>query len=117
MKLIGYDFSIAYKPGNNGAADALSRHPQEGLELGVLLSSNGIDWNCLDDEVRKDQFLATVRQAVEDGTTTFVGFSLEDGKLFYKGRYVLYKSSPFILVLLREYHDSPLGGHTKELKT
>ena len=31
--------------------------------------------------------------------------------LFYKERYVLAKSSPFIHVLLREYHDSPLGGH------
>ena len=37
--------------------------------------------------------------------------------LFYKERYVLAKSSPFIHVLLREYHDSPLGGHAGELKT
>ena len=30
---------------------------------------------------------------------------------------MLAKSSPFIPVLLREYHDSPLEGHLGELKT
>ena len=46
-----------------------------------------------------------------------MGFSIDHDRLFYKGRYVLARSSPFIPVLLREYHDSPLGGHAGELKT
>ena len=45
------------------------------------------------------------------------GFTLNNDRLLYKGRYVLARSSPFIPVLLHEYHDSPLGGHAGELKT
>ena len=46
-----------------------------------------------------------------------MGFSTDHDRLFYKERYVLARSSPFISVFLREYHDSPLGGHAGELKT
>lgn len=54
---------------------------------------------------------------VEQGDDPSFGFSIVHGKLFYKGRYVLAKSSSFILVLLQEYHDSPFGGHGGEVKT
>lgn len=45
------------------------------------------------------------------------GFQLVDNKLLYKGRYVLPQKSIFIPVLLKEYHDSVIGGHSGELKT
>ena len=110
MKLIGHEFSIAHSPGKkNGLADTLSRRPQAMVELGALLS-------CLE-EVRKDHALVRIWQALEEGTTTSRWFSLEESKLFYKGRYVLSKSSPFIPIILREYHDSPMGDHSGELKT
>ncbi|KAL8126329.1 hypothetical protein AgCh_013571 [Apium graveolens] len=44
-------------------------------------------------------------------------FSIVENKLLYKGRYVLLKTSQFIPVLMREYHDSLVGGHAGEVKT
>lgn len=68
-------------------------------------------------EVSKDTSLSRIKTALEQGTNCPFGFTWVHGKLFYKGRYVLAKSSPFILVLLQEYQDSPLGGHGGEVKT
>ena len=58
-----------------------------------------------------------IRQGLQKGDPNPLGFTLENDILFYKGCYVLAKSSPFISVLLREYHNSPFGGHMGEIKT
>lgn len=44
-------------------------------------------------------------------------FSLVFNKLMFKGCYVVPKSSEFIPILLKEYHDSLVGGHMGEVKT
>ena len=118
MKLMGYDFVIEYNPDRlNTVADALSRIPHAVFELGVLLSSNDINWGLLQEEVKRDPTLARIREAVALGEGVPAGYMLENDVLFCKGRYVLAKSSPFIPVLLREYHHSPVGRHAGKLKT
>lgn len=42
---------------------------------------------------------------------------MEHDVLKYKGRVVLPKNSPLVATLLHDYHDSPLGGHSGDLKT
>ena len=118
MKLVGFDFVVEYNLGrSNLVADALSFVHHGVIELGSLLSSNGINWALLQEEVNKDSTLTRIRDAVLKGEPVPLGFSIDHDRLFYKGRYVLARSSPFISVLLREYHDSPLGRHAGELKT
>ena len=85
------------------------------MELGALLSSHGIDWSMLQEEVN-NVTLVRIREAVEKGEQVPTDFLISNNILLYKGRYVLAKSSPFNAVLLREYDDSPLGGHAGELK-
>lgn len=45
------------------------------------------------------------------------GYSMVQGRLLYKGRQVLPTSSPLIDLVLKEYHDSGVGGHSGVLKT
>lgn len=45
------------------------------------------------------------------------GFSLNHGCLLYKGRVAIPRSSSLIEKLLKEYHNSNLGGHNGEYKT
>lgn len=65
-------------------------------------------------EIEADPILAKIKQDVISGTASV--FTIEEGKLIYKGRLVIPKGSPLILTLLQEYHNSPMG-HEGETKT
>lgn len=87
---MAFDFGIECNPGkNNIVVDALSRIPHSEMELGSLLSSNGIEWKLLEEEVKKDITLVTIRQGLLNGDPNPLGFTLENDILFYRGRYVL----------------------------
>lgn len=45
------------------------------------------------------------------------GFKIVDGRVLYKGRYVIPSKSTTIPILLREYHDSAIGEHGGDVKT
>lgn len=62
----------------------------------------------------KDSRLSGIYQALLHGTTSH---PLEQGRLLYRGRVVLAKSSPFVNVLLTKAHDSHVGGHLGAFKT
>lgn len=81
-----------------------------------LLTSQQVDWDCLEAEVKGDSGLEKMRQELQEGKL-IAGFSLAGHRLVNKGRMVLPKTSHVIPLLLKEYHDSPTGGHAGEVKT
>lgn len=113
---MGYDFEILYQPGlNNKAADALSRRPDT-EELMIITTPALIDVVIVQKEVHEDELQAVVQKLLTDPSSV-KKYSLEQGKLLYKGRLVLSSKSTFVPALLTTFHDSVLGGHSGFLRT
>ncbi|KAA0041916.1 transposon Tf2-1 polyprotein isoform X1 [Cucumis melo var. makuwa] len=92
-KLLGYDFEILYQPGlQNKAVDALSK--VENLpELNKMSTSGIVDMEIVTKEVEKDEELQQLTQKLQSDHPPEGKYSWVNGKLLYKGRVVLSKSS------------------------
>lgn len=111
-KIMGYNFEIQYKPGcSNKAADALSREYEGVAQLCSIVSTCGIWWDSIKEEVEKDAFIQQLKLSLQAGDRVPNGYALEHGILKYKGRLVIPKHCSLVRTLLSEYHDSPVGGH------
>ena len=116
-KLLGYDFEIQYKPGSaNLVADALSRKETGEIVLSTLLSTHGVCWDRLHQEIAADKDLQILIQGLASGQESGK-FELVEGTLRLKGRLVIPSKSKVIPELLQEYHTSAVGGHAGEVKT
>lgn len=65
-----------------------------------MVYMQGVEWSILRQEINSDSLLQQITLDLQ-----YFGFSLVKGKLFYKGGYV------------KEFHDSAVGGHSRDLKT
>lgn len=114
-KLVGYDYEITYKPGkSNGAADALSRvHGSPSLDA-IFIPQSSI-WNDLRVLRDTDPYLQRVGKLAE--TNPGKPYALKNGLICYHNRVIIPPSSPIMGKLLREHHDTPMGGHSSVLRT
>ncbi|KAF8400118.1 hypothetical protein HHK36_013414 [Tetracentron sinense] len=107
-KLMGYDFDIQYRSGaSNRVADALSRMPDQ-AECSTLAIPQWQHWDSLRVELAEDEFLKKLRHDITSGTQPHVGFTVEQGVLYYKDHLVLPRSSKLVSTLIGEFHTSPI---------
>lgn len=122
-KLLGLNYTIEYRPGkDNRVADALSRQQglaKEELELQEfhLTTPLSIDLDELAMQVEKDEELQRIIRALKAEMEAPKGYYLKKGHLFNDGRLVIPAKSPFIPALMKQFHDSAIGGHEGVLKT
>ena len=117
LKLMPYNFTIQYKPGNtNLVADALSKAPSE-ASLSLLTTPIIKDFEELKEMVVADSFLANIQQAVQQDPKSHPGFSLVAGHLYYQGKLVIPIASPYVPLLLNEFHNSVVAGHVEIRRT
>ena len=67
--------------------------------------------------MRADDTLHKITGDLEMDCNSHPGYALIQNQLMYKGRMVLPKGDPIITTLLKEYHNGPVGGHSRVLKT
>ncbi|KAL0560863.1 hypothetical protein IC582_001277 [Cucumis melo] len=87
------------------------------LELKAMSTAGIVDMEIVTKEVEKDEELQLITQQLQTDPALEGKYSLLNGKLMYKGRVVLSKSSSLIPSLLHTFHDSIFGGHSGFLRT
>ena len=122
-RILGYEIDIEYKVGSeNKVADGLSRidHSVE-EEAGLLLLSLTVPTTLqLQDIYREIEENAEIQSLIgklQAGQTVKHGFSLVNGRLFYKQMLMIPPDSSQILLILQECHDTVMGGHAGVLRT
>lgn len=109
---------MQFRPGvSNHIADALSRKNAGDMELGALLTVAEVDWSKLDKEISLDPLLFQIRSDLLSRAKAYTHFTVKKGQLMYKGRVVKPRKSSFIPTILHMYHNSPVGGHSGDVKT
>lgn len=111
---MGFDFEIQYKPGQQKRmVDALSRR----MSYAALSTVEFDELEEWETEIQNDKKLQEIIQDLLKDNHYHPGYSFRDRKLFFKGRLVLPKGSSKILKLLKEFHDSAMGGHSGFFRT
>ena len=129
-KLLGYLFIVEYKKGNeNKVADALSRRSdsvtvaQSDASADFSSSLCLISFPCLSwiDELKasyqSDPSMLSLLQKLQVNSIKPKFFSLHNGLNLFKGRVYLSSSCGLKPKVLQLVHDSPLGGHSRFLKS
>ena len=124
---MGYQFRTEYEQGlANRAADPLSRLPEGEKKITSAISfddpgsaavflvffSNPIFELLPQIQVANtiDPYLLKLHEQYQQGKLPPT-YSIDNGMLFFKDRYVLSSTSPLVALLLQEFHDTPSGGH------
>ncbi|KAK8949489.1 hypothetical protein KSP39_PZI005270 [Platanthera zijinensis] len=109
-KLLGYNFTIEFRPGKtNRAADALSRI-QHAPKLTAISRPVWDDATTIQQDVDREPRLADIRRALLANPTAHHPYSLIGGRLFLRGRLVLSATSSSIPRLLAEFYSTPSGA-------
>ncbi|PWA91318.1 Ty3/gypsy retrotransposon protein [Artemisia annua] len=116
-KLMGYDFEIQYRPGrDNSAADALSRRA-DSVEYKAVSLPSVCQWEELLKDLESDPELEPLRKKIIEEDGSYEGYTLNEGRLLYRNRLVLPRTSRWIPKLFLEFHSSATGGHEGTIKT
>lgn len=112
--MIGFHFTIEYKPGkSNSASDALSR--QQEIPNSLLAAAQSAASFDFSEEIRQENItspeLRTMHDQLAAGALIDSPFSVHEGLLYYKQRIRLISHSHLKQKLLSEFHETPMGGH------
>jgi hypothetical protein len=118
-KILGYDFEIVYKKGEqNVVADALSSKDEDVEAFLCAISIIQPDWIIeARDEWKNDEKVWTIIQKLQQDSSTSDRFTWKNYSIWYRVHLYLCKKSQLKQKVLLELHTSPVGGHSGFLKT
>ncbi|CAJ2630725.1 unnamed protein product [Trifolium pratense] len=118
-KLLGYHYDIQYKPGkSNTVADALSR-AFEGVDatLHILSLPQFLFLDELRQDLSSDPAYIELRAKIESTPHQFPEFTLRDALILRHNKIWVSPTSRFKRLLMKEFHETPVGGHGGIVKT
>ncbi|RDY13003.1 hypothetical protein CR513_02136, partial [Mucuna pruriens] len=86
-------------------------------ELLALTRPIWLDAKKLKQEVQVNPSLSRTVAFLLKDLNVYLNYTLEQGRLFYKGRLVISPTSSWIPLLLKEFHATPVGGHSSAYMT
>lgn len=118
-KLLGYDYTIQYKFGKtNVVTDALSRIPPPTSGQCMILSTpHFIFIDAMHKHFTTSSSFQDKLQQICTNPTSHPGIEYHDGLLFFNRKVWLEPENPFIVLLIEEFHSTPIGGHLGFAKT
>lgn len=123
-KLLGFYYTIEYKPGKeNIVADALSRSvecPEETVQEGSILALSRSFCDLLGEIKEENEVNPSIQaliRKIQASSVEVDGFSLMNDHLMRHGRYFVQNTSTKIPLILAEFHCSTLGGHSRIERT
>nr|XP_051206440.1 uncharacterized protein LOC127321439 [Lolium perenne] len=112
-KLMGMQYRIVYKKGlENKVADALSRRPHPELDVHAISCSQPAWIVAVLDAYQQDAQAKALLQRLSIAKEVDDQFSLHGGIIRKQGRIWLPSDSAVQEQLIREFHASPMGGHS-----
>jgi len=75
------------------------------------------EWEAWEAEVQQDAKLTSLMQEFLVNSKAHDDYKLKNGRLFYQGKLVLPKKYSHIPFIIKEQHESPLGGHNGYFRT
>ena len=71
----------------------------------------------MNQDLATDLVLHKIKESLASGQPSALSYTLVEDCLLYNNRMVIPKHSKLISMLLKQYHDSVIGGHSGEVKT
>ena len=112
---MGFDYEILYRPSReNKAVEALSRIQSE---LNAVSCPQHSWLEELHKEAHHHPELLKIKNTIAQAPTTTSKFIERNGLLWYHDCLVIPTSSQYKTYLVRDFQDTPIGGHSGVLRT
>lgn len=87
------------------------------MQYAAIHTVKFLEWEDLQAEIKLDERLKQIIQDLAVKNGEHPGYNTNQGRLYYQGRLVIPKGSLKINSILREFHDSAVGGHSGFFRT